>query len=78
MHYVMTFGRSRPPKYFYTKGDLLMFIAEVNCLLSCKMRSRIRIWRCPYGFDQFRNLLSDYVLEDLPQSFFISTLKNFL
>lgn len=78
MHYVLTFGRTRPPEYFHTKADLLLFISQIDCFLSDKMRSRIRIWRCPYGFDQFFNLISDYASEDLPPSFFVSTLKNFL
>lgn len=77
MHYVLTFGKHRVPKYFENKTDLLGWLADVECLLSDYMRSRIKVWRCPYGFTQFRNIYGNYINEDLPKEFLISNLKNF-
>lgn len=77
MHYVLTFGTARTPKYFENKSDLLGFLCEVECLLSNKMRHRIKVWRCPYGYTQFRNIWKDYMYGSAPKEFYISTLKDF-
>lgn len=78
MHYVLTFGTARTPKYFENKSDLLAFISDVESLLSNKMRTRIKVWRCPYGYTQFRNIWRDYMYYTISKDFYISTLKDFM
>lgn len=61
----MTFGRSRPPKYFHTKGDLISWYKTHSIFISKHHLCRLKLYR-------YR------IINGKPKLFFISSMYKYV